>query len=108
MGWLLAAGYVATRAPSSSKLLTIAGSGTGARMRPPAGRLAAIRMHVGMWAICEHPQKLIMDVALDKTVQEYKMWGSMSRKPGQPSEYMGQIYEQTLARPTSMQICATE
>ncbi len=45
----------------------------------------------------EHPQQLLMDVALDKTVQEYKMWGSMSRKPGQPSEYMGQIYKQVLA-----------
>jgi FMN phosphatase YigB (HAD superfamily) len=44
----------------------------------------------------EHPQKLVMDVALDKTVQEYKMWGSMSRKPGQPSEYMGVIYSQVL------------
>jgi FMN phosphatase YigB (HAD superfamily) len=44
-----------------------------------------------------HPQKFIMDVALDKTVQEFKMWGSMSRKPGQPSEYMGQIYANVLA-----------
>ncbi len=44
-----------------------------------------------------HPQKFIMDVALDKTVQEFKMWGSMSRKPGQPSEYMGQIYNNVLA-----------
>jgi len=39
-----------------------------------------------------HPQKLIMDLALEKTVQEFKMWGSMSRKPGQPSEYMGEIH----------------
>jgi FMN phosphatase YigB (HAD superfamily) len=45
----------------------------------------------------EHPQKLVMDVALDKTVQEFKMWGSMSRKPGQPSEYLAQIYSQVLA-----------
>jgi hypothetical protein len=44
-----------------------------------------------------HPQKFIMDVALEKTVQEFKMWGSMSRKPGQPSEYMGQIYNNVLA-----------
>ncbi len=44
-----------------------------------------------------HPQKFIMDLALDKTVQEFKMWGSMSRKPGQPSEYMGQIYTNVLA-----------
>jgi FMN phosphatase YigB (HAD superfamily) len=45
----------------------------------------------------EHSQKMLMDVALEKTLQEYKMWGSMSRKPGQPSEYLGQIYEQVLA-----------
>jgi FMN phosphatase YigB (HAD superfamily) len=44
----------------------------------------------------EHPQKFIMDLALEKTVQEYKMWASMSRKPGQPSEYMGQLYGKTL------------
>src|SRR5437764_1481143 len=45
----------------------------------------------------EHPQKLLMDVALDKTVQEFKMWGSMSRKPGQPSEYLAHLYSQELA-----------
>ncbi len=44
-----------------------------------------------------HPQKFIMDLALDKTVQEFKMWASMSRKPGQPSEYMGQLYGNVLA-----------
>src|SRR5271165_2972108 len=31
-----------------------------------------------------HPNDFIMNVALDKTVQEFKMWASMSRKPGQP------------------------
>lgn len=45
----------------------------------------------------EHPQAFVMDVALDKTIQEFKMWGSMSRKPGQPSEYMKHIYSQVLA-----------
>jgi hypothetical protein len=52
---------------------------------PPAGEL-----------VFEHPQKFVMDVALEKTIAEFKMWGSMSRKPGQPSEYMGQIYRQFL------------
>src|SRR5947207_1367333 len=52
--------------------------------------------------VFEHPQKLLMDVALDKTVQEFKMWGSMSRKPGQPSEYMGQLYSQELIEQRSM------
>jgi FMN phosphatase YigB (HAD superfamily) len=45
----------------------------------------------------EHPQKFVMDLALEKTVQEFKMWGSMSRKPGQPSEYMGQLYQKALS-----------
>lgn len=44
----------------------------------------------------EHPQKFVMEVALDKVVQEFKMWGSMSRKPGQPGDYMGTIYERVL------------
>jgi FMN phosphatase YigB (HAD superfamily) len=45
----------------------------------------------------EHPQKFVMELALDKTIQEFKMWGSMSRKPGQPAEYLGQIYANVLA-----------
>jgi FMN phosphatase YigB (HAD superfamily) len=44
----------------------------------------------------EHPEKFVMDIALDKTVQEFKMWGSMSRKPGQPAEYMGEMYRRVL------------
>src|SRR4051794_25276952 len=44
----------------------------------------------------EHPQKFIMEVALDKTLQEFKMWGSMSRKPGQPAEYLTQLYHKAL------------
>jgi hypothetical protein len=40
----------------------------------------------------EHPQKFVMDIALDKTVQEFKMWSSMSRKPGQPADYLREIY----------------
>lgn len=44
----------------------------------------------------EHPQKFVMDLALDKTVGEFKMWGSMTRKPGQPSEYMAEIYKRVL------------
>jgi hypothetical protein len=42
----------------------------------------------------EHPNDFIMSNALDKTIQEFKMWGSMSRKPGQPSEYLQTIYSQ--------------
>jgi FMN phosphatase YigB (HAD superfamily) len=46
--------------------------------------------------IFEHPQKFVMDLALDKTIQEFKMWGSMSRKPGQPADYLREIYANLL------------
>src|SRR4051794_40047305 len=36
----------------------------------------------------EHPQQFVMEVALDKTIQEFKMWGAMTRKPGQPADYL--------------------
>src|SRR5690242_14313141 len=45
----------------------------------------------------EHPKKFMMEVALDKTVQEFNMWGSMTRKPGQPSAYLKEIYASLLA-----------
>jgi len=44
----------------------------------------------------EHPNAFVMDTALDKTITEFKMWGSMSRKPGQPAEYMRAIYDKEL------------
>jgi FMN phosphatase YigB (HAD superfamily) len=47
--------------------------------------------------VFEHPNDFIMGVALDKTIQEFKMWGSMSRKPGQPADYLREIYSQLLA-----------
>lgn len=40
----------------------------------------------------DHPLKFVMDVALDKTIQEFKMWGSMVRKPGQPTDYLREVY----------------
>jgi hypothetical protein len=43
-----------------------------------------------------HPSDFVMNVALEKTVQEFKMWASMSRKPGQPSDYMKHIYTQVV------------
>jgi FMN phosphatase YigB (HAD superfamily) len=46
--------------------------------------------------VFQHPNDFVMGVALDKTVQEFKMWASMSRKPGQPADYMKIIYEQVL------------
>ena len=44
----------------------------------------------------ESDNDFLMNVALDKTIHEFKMWGSMSRKPGQPSEYMREIYRKVL------------
>jgi FMN phosphatase YigB (HAD superfamily) len=44
----------------------------------------------------EHPQPFVMQVALDKAIREFKMWTSMSRKPGQPADYLLQIYQQVL------------
>lgn len=35
----------------------------------------------------------VTDAALDKTIQEFKMWKSMSRKPGAPSAYMKELYK---------------
>jgi FMN phosphatase YigB (HAD superfamily) len=51
--------------------------------------------------VFEHPTAFIMTNALEKTISEFKMWGSMSRKPGQPSEYMQQIYTQILTEQRS-------
>ena len=59
------------------------------RLRHPAG-------HRRRRSVFQHPNDFIMNMALDKTIQEFKMWASMSRKPGQPSEYMKIIYEQVL------------
>jgi FMN phosphatase YigB (HAD superfamily) len=50
----------------------------------------------------EHPQKFVMEIALDKTVQEFKMWASMSRKPGQPADYMAEIYQRVLTEQKMM------
>jgi FMN phosphatase YigB (HAD superfamily) len=44
----------------------------------------------------EHPNEFIMDVALDKTIQEFRMWGAMPRKPGQPTDYLRKVYRTLL------------
>lgn len=49
---------------------------------PPAGEL-----------IFEHPHDFVQEMALEKTISEFKMWGSMTRKPGQPSHYLRTIYQ---------------
>ncbi len=40
-----------------------------------------------------HPQQLPMQIALDKTIKEFNMWNSMSRKPGAPWEYFLHKYD---------------
>ena len=47
--------------------------------------------------VFNHPQQLRMQVALEKTIQEFNMWHSMGRKPGAPWEYMLQQYTQVLS-----------
>jgi FMN phosphatase YigB (HAD superfamily) len=44
----------------------------------------------------EHAQDFVTDAALDKLIKEFKMWNSMSRKPGAPSEYMKELYRKAL------------
>lgn len=46
----------------------------------------------------EHPQKLRMQIALEKTVEEFKMWPSMYRKPVAPWEYMHEQYARMLEK----------
>ncbi len=40
----------------------------------------------------EHDQQFVTDIALRKTLEEFKMWQSMSRKPGKPEEYLRELY----------------
>lgn len=47
--------------------------------------------------LLSHPQQIRMQVALEKTIQEFNMWHSMSRKPGAPWEYMLRQYENVLS-----------
>jgi FMN phosphatase YigB (HAD superfamily) len=44
----------------------------------------------------EHPQDFVTDAALGKLIKEFKMWQSMSRKPGAPSAYMKELYRKAL------------
>jgi FMN phosphatase YigB (HAD superfamily) len=50
----------------------------------------------------EHANAFIMNNGLDKTIQEFKMWASMSRKPGQPSEYLLSQYRLLLTEQLSV------
>lgn len=37
--------------------------------------------------------EFVTDAALSKTIQEFKMWNSMSRKPGAPEAYMKELFK---------------
>src|SRR5262249_36475919 len=77
------------------------------KVRPRLARLPGVRVVTwnvygtllgitGGEFLLEHPHKFIMELALEKTVQEFKMWGAMTRKPGQPGEYLAVLYGRAL------------
>jgi len=47
--------------------------------------------------LLEHPQQIRMQVALEKTIHEFNMWQSMTRRPGAPWEYMLGKYQEAVA-----------
>src|SRR6185503_1675299 len=44
----------------------------------------------------EHPQDFVTEAAFDKVIKEFKMWNSMSRKPGAPAVHLKEAYTKTL------------
>lgn len=44
----------------------------------------------------EHPQDFVTEAALGKVIKEFKMWNSMSRKPGDPAIHLKEAYTKTL------------
>ena len=44
----------------------------------------------------EHSTDFVMDAALDKVIKEFKMWQSMSRKPGAPAAQLKEMYLKAL------------
>ncbi|MBM3979344.1 MAG: HAD family hydrolase [Planctomycetes bacterium] len=52
----------------------------------------------------EHPQEFVTLAALEKLIKEFKMWQSMSRKPGAPSEYMRELFKKAL---TALQLAGS-
>ncbi len=50
-------------------------------------------LHLSDGQLRQQPEKkLFMQVALEKTIKEFNMWHSMSRKPGAPWEYLYRQY----------------
>lgn len=46
--------------------------------------------------LVQHPQAVRMEIALEKTIKEFNMWNSMSRRPGAPWEGMVTRYQRAL------------
>src|SRR5438552_4845094 len=44
----------------------------------------------------EHAQDFVTEAALDKLIKEFKMWNSMSRKPGAPAIHLKEAYTKAL------------
>lgn len=44
----------------------------------------------------EHPQDFVTEAALDKVIKEFRMWQSMSRKPGAPAAYLRELFRKAL------------
>lgn len=44
----------------------------------------------------EHEHAFVTDAAFDKVIKEFKMWQSMSRKPGAPAAYMKELFRKAL------------
>jgi FMN phosphatase YigB (HAD superfamily) len=44
----------------------------------------------------EHEHDFVTDAAFDKVIKEFKMWQSMSRKPGAPAAYMKELFRKAL------------
>ena len=42
-------------------------------------------------------QEIRLEIALEKTIHEFNMWNSMTRRPGKPSEYMMHQYRDLLS-----------
>jgi FMN phosphatase YigB (HAD superfamily) len=45
----------------------------------------------------EHPDPFIMNIALGKVLQEFKIWHALPRKPGEPEEQLKALYQRRLA-----------
>jgi FMN phosphatase YigB (HAD superfamily) len=77
------------------------------RINPPKAKphLTQIPVRAVLWTVYgtlvaipngdilfEHTQEFVTDAAFDKVIKEFKMWNSMSRKPGAPSAYMRELF----------------